>query len=1223
MNDSETARESGPVPEVDYDPFAGSPAVEVASTAAQREMWLSAQAGSGAGCAYNQSFSVHLTGPVDDDALREAITALADCHEALRGRFSDDGERFVIEPSVTVPVAQHDLSGLPRGERVRVLERIQVADAEAAYDLGSGPLFRAAIVRLDVEERMVVLSANHAVCDGWSLDVLLADLGRLYSAFVGGIALPPPPRHGFSDYVRYSQTPEYAQRIESSRAFWHKALEVLPPPLELPHDGYRPAFRSYGANHSLHTVPAELLSAAKTFSRAQGFSFFSVLLSTYAALLNRISQQNEVVIGIPVAGHPDAGMEECVGHLVNLVPVRFRFEPELSFLDLCRRTNTAVLDARENAAVGFGEIVADLAVPRDPARVPLIATVLTHAQKYAPGKVVFTDCSVEYHLNSRCFETFELNLTAIESRDKLELKAHGNSDLFGQAWIDWRLREYECLLRNGCAAPGTTLQDLAWLPEDEASLVTLEFNRTDADYPRDVPLARLVEEQVERTPDAVAVVFGSQSLSFRELNARANQLAHELVVRGAGPDRIVGVCLERSVDMVVGLLAIVKAGAAYLPLDPALPLERLGYMLEDSGAAVVLTQESMRETLPAFTGTLVFIDDPGWKSNGRDNPAVAVRPTDLAYVIYTSGSTGKPKGVEVPRGALTNLLWSMRDWLRLGVADRLLAVTTISFDIAGVDIWLPLLVGARMVVSSREEAADGTQLRELIDKHGITFLQATPVTWRLLLEAGWEGKSDLQIVCTGEAMPRDLAGKLQPIVRRLWNLYGPTETTIWSTGYLVRDGTAAILIGRPVANTQCYVLDQRFRPAPIGVVGELFLGGDGLARGYLGRPELTAEKFLPDPFRDAPAARLYRTGDLARYLPDGNLECLGRTDHQVKIRGYRIELGEIEALLSSHPAVRQVVVDRWEAAPGDERLAAYVVLTHGAELGRGEMQEYLRRQLPDYMLPAAVVPMATLPLTPSGKIDRKALPAPDPARADLRTAAVAQTPTEQALCEIWRGTLGLDKVGRQDDFFELGGHSLLATQVASRVREVFQLELRLNAIFEARTIERLGRYLDEQSRKQRQAPLAPPIQPTVEEGPSELSFSQTRMWLAHALAPESAAYNVPLGIRLRGTLDPTALAQALDELRRRHDVLRSTFHLLDGQPMQRVEPWTSEALVAVDLRALGKAAWDEAVRRAEAEARAPFDLSRGPVLRCRLWRAGDAEHLLLLCVHHEIGRAHV
>jgi amino acid adenylation domain-containing protein len=582
------------------------------------------------------------------------------------------------------------------------------------------------------------------------------------------------------------------------------------------------------------------------------------------------------------------------------------------------------------------------------------------------------------------------------------------------------------------------------------------WNRTEANYPREVGLAQLVEAQVERTPQSVAVVCGNETLTFAELNVRANRLAAELRVHGAGPDRLVGVCVERSVDMVVALLAVVKAGAAYLPLDPQLPVERLRFMLEDSAALLVVTQEDLRESLPAFTGTVISLDDRMWESSAQNNPAVAVQPEHLAYVIYTSGSTGRPKGVEVPRRALTNLLWSMRDWFGLTAEDRLLAVTTISFDIAGVDMWLPLLVGAPLVVVGREEAVDGAFLRDQIEQHGITFLQATPATWRLLLQADWKGKSDLQIVCTGEAMPRDLAAELAPIVRRLWNMYGPTETTIWSTGYLVCDGRETVPIGRPVANTQCYVLDKNRNPLPVGAVGELYIGGDGLARGYLRRPELTAEKFLPDPFRSQPGARMYQTGDLARYRADGNLECLGRTDHQVKIRGFRIELGEIEAVLMEDASVRKAAVVVHSDDLGDTRIVAYIVYAPGQTRTGSETRRRLAGRLPDYMLPNVFVELETLPLTANGKVDRRALPPPFAQQIQEGEEHIEpRTEAERVLAALWSELLKVERISVRDNFFALGGHSLLSAQMVAQLfkRTGHRLSLR-SVIFE--TLEQLA-----------------------------------------------------------------------------------------------------------------------------------------------------------------------
>jgi amino acid adenylation domain-containing protein len=585
------------------------------------------------------------------------------------------------------------------------------------------------------------------------------------------------------------------------------------------------------------------------------------------------------------------------------------------------------------------------------------------------------------------------------------------------------------------ADPAEKIAGMSMLTAAERQQLLVGWNDTKRDYPRETPLAALVEAQVERTPNAIAVVHGEQQLTYADLNDQANQLAHELRKHGAGPNQLVGLCVDRSLGLIVGLLAIVKAGAAYLPLDPMLPAERLRYMLEDSGVQIIVTEKSLLGELSEFAGTMVLLEDAGWLSNPRNNPSIAVRPEDLAYLIYTSGSTGKPKGVQVPRGALTNCLWSMREWLELTEHDRLLAVTTISFDMAGPEIWLPLLVGATTVVASRESTFDGNALRGLLEQHSITLLQATPVTWRLLFDAGWRGEPDLQAVCGGEAMPPELAAQLAPVVKRAWNFYGPTETTIWSTGYRLTSGEQPILIGRPLANTRCYILDEQQQPVPIGVIGELYIGGDGLACGYRNRPELTAEKFVADPFLES-GARMYRTGDMARYRVDGNIECLGRLDQQVKIRGYRIELGEIEAALKDQPEIDHAVVIAREDSTGDKRLAAYLVAPKALE--SSELRKRLKLFLPDYMLPSAYVFLDRLPVSPNGKIDRNALLAiPETQAARVGIYDAPRSSIEEVLARIWAVELGVQRIGIHDDFFEMGGDSLSAVRLMMKTRALF------------------------------------------------------------------------------------------------------------------------------------------------------------------------------------------
>lgn len=1064
MTNPENLRKTGSVSEIDYDPFAAAPTIELATTPAQREMWLSAQTGPEAICAYNESFSIRLTGSVDEEALARGLQALADCHEALRGHFSEDGERFVIEPAIVVPVTRHDLSVLPPDERSSALTRLTGEDAATPYDLSRGPLLRAAIIKMGAGDCVVILSANHAVCDGWSLDVLLADLGRLYSYFVGGAPMPTPPRHGFSDYVSSCQTPDYAARMQAHRAFWRKAFEALPPPLALPADGHRPAIRTYGARHSQHTLAPEVAESAKELARTHRLSFFSLLLSSMAALYHRLSQQNDFVIGIPVAGHPDAGMEDCVGHLVNLVPVRCRCEPGMSFLDLCRAMHTAVLDARENATVSFGEIVADLAVPRDPSRVPLIASILTHIQKYAPGKLVFAGCSVEYHLNARRCETFEVDLNVIDGRDGLQFKAHANADLYTQAWLDWRLRELECVLKNGCAHPETALADIANLPADEALFITDELNRTLREVPAGLAVHELIAAQAERTPERPAIQFKDHQVSYSQLEARANQISQLLRSRGVGRGMLVGLCLERSVDMVAAVLGVLKSGAGYLPLDPAFPADRLAFMIDDSRLALVISEQELAEVHRCPAERTLALDTARDQLDQTSSAPLAkgehsARPEDVAYVLYTSGSTGKPKGVRIPHRAVVNFLTSMQREPGLAPDDRLLAVTTLSFDIAVLELLLPLTVGAQVILASRDDALDGVALRRLFEHAQVTVMQATPATWRLLIENGWQGHARFKALCGGEALPLDLAESLLARSGELWNMYGPTETTVWSTCWRVTDPRRGISIGRPIANTSIWILDPHQKPCPLGVPGEIHIGGVGLALDYLDRPELTRERFIAAPTGTLPPdERLYRTGDLGRWRADGLLECLGRIDFQVKVRGFRIELGEIETVLRQHPSVADAVVVV-RADGGEPELTAYVVATAGAKDVESQLRQALRAQLPFYMVPGTFVFLPALPLTPNGKVDRKGLPAPEQHRPTAMSERVApRNPTETKLSAIWAAVLGKTQFGIDDNFFDIGGSSILLMQVVAEARRQ-GLEMKLLTLLRHPTIRSLAEQL--------------------------------------------------------------------------------------------------------------------------------------------------------------------
>lgn len=758
-------------------------------------------------------------------------------------------------------------------------------------------------------------------------------------------------------------------------------------------------------------------------------------------------------------------------------------------------------------------------------------------------------------------------------------------------------------------------------PEQKRALLArLVRDKARAADPLERPVHRMFEEQVKRTPDAIAVSSNGRTLSYAELNARSNRLARHLRELGVGPEVMVGLCVERGTRMLVGLLGILKAGGAYVPLDPGFPASRLAFMTEDARVPVLVTETSLSDRLGDHEARVVCLDAPAEDVDARsaDDLPGGATADQLAYVIYTSGSTGTPKGVMIPHRALTNFLLTMTKQPGLTNRDVLLAVTTLSFDIAALELFLPLTVGARVEIAGRDVAMDGPRLADRLQEVGATVMQATPASWRLLLESGWTGSANLTVLCGGEPITRDLADRLLGSCKAVWNLYGPTETTVWSTIALVEPGTGPVPIGRPVANTRAYVLDAKLRPVPVGVAGELYLAGLGLARGYHDRPDLTAERFVADPYSKESGRRMYRTGDLARYRPDGVIECLGRVDNQVKIRGFRLELGEVEAALSSHPAVSASAAAARDEASGEKRLVAYLV-PRGDAPAEADLRAWIRDRLPEYMVPSAFVVLEALPLTPNGKVDRNALPDPEPERIGLAGPSVpASGPIEEALAAVWADVLGRASVGVRESFFEIGGHSLLAAQMLSRVRETFDVDVPLKSLFDEPTVAALARHVQEALRAGAGVSI-PPLVPVERAGTVPASFAQQRLWFLDQLDPGSPMYNVPAAVRLIGTLDQAALKQAFNELVRRHEVLRTTFASEGGLPVQVIARALAIALPVEDLSGLPESEREaEARRRAVEESWQPFHLAVGPLFRARLFKLGPEDHLVTVVTHHTV-----
>ncbi|MEH1853289.1 MAG: amino acid adenylation domain-containing protein [Nostoc sp.] len=1045
---------------VDFDPFVdGELLLTAPATESQKEIWASVQMGDAANCAYNESQSLRLRGELDVKVFQSAVEKLVQRHEALRTTFSTDGNTLCIVASRQIEIPIIDLSNLEPQEKQEKLASIWRQEVEQPFDLEHGPLFRAKIAKLQPQEHLAILTAHHIICDGWSWAVLMPDLGKLYSGLQQGIVPELEEPDYLSEYATLQEEEADSPEAIATEEYWLQQFADSVPVLDFPSDRPRPPLRTFNAAREDWHLNPQLVANLKQLGTKLGCSFMTTILGGFEVWLHRLTGQNDLVVGIPSAGQAALGQYNLVGHCVNLLPLRSQIDGEKSFSDYLQTRRSAVLDAYDHQQFTFGNLVKKLVLPRDSSRIPLVPIIFNIDQALDSDKLPFIELEVEFFSNPRAFENFELFINATESHGELILECQYNTNLFDADTIRRRMAEFETLLLGIVANPNQTIAKLPILPAVEQQLLAT-WNNTQTAYPQDICIHQLFEAQVEKTPDAIAVVFEDQQISYRELNQQANQLAHYLQSLGVGPEVLVGLCVERSLEMVVGVLGILKAGGAYVPLDYAYPQERLAFMLQDAQVSVLLTQEKLKSGLPNHQAEIVCLDS-NWQSRdyGLDNPTHNVTSNNLAYVIYTSGSTGQPKGVQIQHQSAVNLLNAIAKEPGLTAEDTLLSVTSLSFDIAVSEIFLPLSVGAKLVLVSREVAADGTKLLKTLTASGATFMQPTPVTWRLLLAAGWQGSPQLKMISTGEALPRDLANQLLPKGACLWNLYGPTETTIWSTGYKVTTANKTIDIGCPLANTQTYILDSHLQPVPIGISGELYIGGEGLARGYLNRPELTAERFISNPFSSNPKSRLYKTGDLARYLPDGHIEYLGRIDYQVKLRGFRIELGEIETALLQHSEVKEAVVIVQEDTPNETSLVGYIVAETGQDSLQviSQLRRFLKQQLPDFMVPTIFMALEAMPLTPNGKVDRKALPKPDASRPELEANYVApRTPIEQQIADIWTQVLNVRQVGIYDNFFELGGYSLLGIQVVSRLRQALQAEILMSNLFELPTVAELA-----------------------------------------------------------------------------------------------------------------------------------------------------------------------
>ncbi|HEY0737984.1 MAG TPA: amino acid adenylation domain-containing protein [Herpetosiphonaceae bacterium] len=1240
------------------------PTAPIPLSLAQERMWFLDQwdPGNPAG---NIPFAVRLKGRLSIVAVEQSLNEIVRRHESLRTTFRvvHDHPQQIVAPSLSIPLPLTDLRSLPEADRAAEVQRLSLEHAQHRFDVTAGPLLRADLVWLTDQEHVFLLNIHHAVFDAWSVGLFLRELTVLYNAAVNNQPSPLPELSiQYGDFAIWQRAWLQGPVLQEQLAYWKRQLRGSLPVLELPGDHPRPRLLTHQGAFNTYHLPADIREQVLAVSEAEGTTLFMTLFAAFQILLYRYTDHEDIITGSVIANRDFVDIEPLMGFFLNTLPLRSDLSGDPTVRAFLYRTREMLLEAYAHQSVPFEQLVEELRPPRDPSHTPLFQMmfILQSAPVPAQGQ---RDLEIEYLRVDNGTSKFDLSLSLTELPDGLRVAAEYKTDLFEAATIERLMGHYQTLLAGMVADLDQRISCLPLLTEAEQEQQRA-WNQTAVAVDLEQCIHAQFARHAARTPDATAMIFGNRSLSYAELNDRANRLAHYLRSLGVGPETRVGLCLDRSLSLAVGVLGILKAGGAYVPLDPAYPQARLRYMLHNSEIAVLLTQEQLADTLPTEQIRVVCLDRD-WSTIAQasaDDPHSGATPDNLAYVIYTSGSTGQPKGVAVSHRAIGNrIAWSQQAD-PLTADDRVLQVASMSFDIAFWELIGPLLYGATVVLAPPDANQDSDQLIALLVQERVTVAHLVPSVLNLVLlnPKLASCRSLRSLYYGGEASAIDLPERIRAqLPVNLLHFYGPTEAAINATAWRWSPDLPTVSIGRPISNMQAYLLDGQLQPVPVGVPGEIYLGGVGLARGYLNRPDLTAERFIPDPLSDRPGLRLYKTGDLARYLPDGNIAFLGRADNQVKIRGMRIELGEIEAVLRQQPGVQQaLVVVREDTSPEghpDARLVAYIVgeqknkeqrnkeqpgaatppspIATEAEASRGlgpggrggegltsTLRAALKQQLPDYMVPSTFVMLDALPLTPNGKVDHKALPTPDTASLEPDATYVApRTPVEDLLASIWASVLRRERVGVHDNFFDLGGHSLLATQVVSRVRDALQVDLPLRDMFSAPTLAGMAALITNIGLDETIGHAAPPLRRVDRSGPLPLSFSQERLWFLHQLTPNSPLYNIPSALRLTGQLDPVALHRSFDALVARHEILRTTFSDIDGRPVQVIAPPTPAAIAFVDLRGLPVDEREAAARElAQAEAQTPFDLTHGPLLRVTLVQLDEDDQVVLFTLHHII-----
>ena len=1173
----------------------------------QEQFWVLAKLGFSD--LYHSSQVMRIIGPFDENAFEQALQSLMNRHESLRTSLRElNGElvQEIIERCI-IPIEKYDLVG-PTAKNQR--ESILKTWAKRPFDLGQAPLWRALLLRLEPEEHIFGWCLHHVICDGWSLKILRRELEEIYAAHLTGRspnlkALP----FQYADFAIWQRSVFDSDRLEEGFQFWEKRLAGHQE-LALG-SSTRRLEKTDGGGHvrvKFSTAEAELL---RNGCRQNRTTLYTLLMAGVYLVISRYTSQRDICIGMPVANRKPWETEAIVGCFVNTLVLRLNAQGDEEGQRWLKHVQTAIAEAQQWQQVPFDKLVERLNPTREFGRNPFIQVAANYVDRgcgtRAFGAATIKDMEMDRY-GSRFDLAFEL---VVDGEGTLELDLNHGSKLGSPAWVVQIGEHVRQVMIALIEEPQCKIRDIGLLREHEERQILYAWNDTKHEVP-ELTLSQLFEAQVKRKPDAIALAFEEHQLTYGELNRRSNQVANYLQSKKIKPEVKVGLCVDRSVEMVVVLLGIVKAGGVYVPLDPTYPLERLTYMMEDAQLSLLLQRSSPSVQLERHHGDVINLDRE-WSlisASSPTNPVPVTMGQNLAYVIYTSGSTGKPKGVMIPHAALVNCLHAMGLKGMCG-EDTILAVTPLSFDIAGLELFLPLVTGGKVCVASAQAARNGDELKQALEISGSTIMQATPITWKLLLQAGWKGGKLQKVLCGGEAMPRGLRDELLERCGVVWNLYGPTETTIWSAAAEVDRGELDVPIGCPIANTQIYILDDRLMPVPPGVSGGMYIAGLGVARGYLNRQDFTAEKFIPNPY-GLPGGRMYWTGDLAKWRNDGSIEFLGREDAQVKIRGFRIEPAEVEATILDYEGIEQAAVVVREDHLGERRLGAYIVPSIGASIDTVLLRKHMSRVLPEYMIPAAFVQMQKLPLTPNGKLDRKSLPVPE--FTTEMGWQVPRTQPEEILCSIVGDVLGIPTLHIHDNFFELGGHSLLAIQLISRIRQAWGVDLPVQCVFEHPTPAGLAAKISETLQEYGQTNT--PAKMLRLNGNLPLSFGQKGQWFFHQLDPDSG-YNINITIRFNGPVGVVPLMQSVSEIARRHESLRVFFTLVDDEPSQSISDYKPRPFPIVDLSSLSVPIRDEVLlsisRRGMQD---PFDLSMAPPVRIFFVRLEKKTHLLSVTTDH-------